>query len=92
MYGRTIIFTLLAPSLWSVIEAAVTSLNANGVIRHLFKSSDNSGFIVEVFSNQDGAGKSLEVCSKFKRAGYGKSNCNRGRNLINLLTMLLVIS
>ena len=61
MYGRTIIFTLLAPSLWSVIEAAVTSLNANGVIRHLFKSSDNSGFIVEVFSNQDEAGKSLEV-------------------------------
>ena len=61
MYGRTIIFTLLAPSLWSVIEAAVTSLNANGVIRHLFKSSDNSGFIVEVFSNHDEAGKSLEV-------------------------------
>ena len=61
MYGRTIIFTLLAPSLWSVIEAAVTSLNANGVIRHLFKSSDNSGFIVEVFSNQDEAGKSLEI-------------------------------
>ena len=61
MYGRTIIFTLLASSLWSVIEAAVTSLNANGVIRHLFKSSDNSGFIVEVFSNQDEAGKSLEV-------------------------------
>ena len=61
MYGRTIIFTLLEPSLWSVIGAAVTSLNTNGVIRHLFKSSDNSGFIVEVFSNQDEAGKSLEV-------------------------------
>ena len=61
MYGRTIIFTLLAPSLWSVIEAAITSLNANGVIRQLFKSIDNSRFIFEVFSNQDEAGKSLEV-------------------------------
>ena len=61
MYGRTIIFTLLAPSLWSVIEAAITSLNANGVMRHLFKSIDNSGFIVEAFSNQGEAGKSLEV-------------------------------
>jgi hypothetical protein len=60
MYGRTIIFTLLAPSLWSVIEGAAQA-ELNGALRHLFKSSDNSGFIVEVFSSQNEAGKNIEV-------------------------------
>jgi hypothetical protein len=61
MYGMTIIFILLSPSLWSVIEAAGLALISNGVMRHFFKSSDNSGFIVEAFSNQGEARKSLEV-------------------------------
>ncbi len=61
MYGRTIIFTLLAPSLWSVIEAVTkSSIEVQGS-RHLFKSSDNSGFITESFSDQNEAGKNLEV-------------------------------
>ena len=61
MYGRTIIFTLLAPSLWSVIEAAAKPLNDGKVSRYLFKSSDNSGFVTEVFANQGEAGKNLEA-------------------------------
>ena len=62
MYGRTIIFTLLAPSLWSVIEAVARNADSKeGAVRHLFKSTDNSGFVTEIFSNQAEAGKNLEV-------------------------------
>ncbi len=61
MYGRTIIFTLLAPSLWSVIEAVAKPLEQNNGSRHLFKSSDNSGFVAELFVDQNAAGKNLEV-------------------------------
>ena len=61
MYGRTIIFTLLAPSLWSVIETVSQSFNENEVSRYLFKSSDNSGFVTEIFRNQSEAGKNLQV-------------------------------
>tara|TARA_B100000902_G_C26457778_1_gene503977 strand:- start:43 stop:297 length:255 start_codon:yes stop_codon:yes gene_type:complete len=61
MYGRTIIFTLLAPSLWSVIESAAKPVSGGGVSRYLFKSSDNSGFVTEVFTDQGEAGKNLEA-------------------------------
>ena len=61
MYGRTIIFTLLAPSLWSVIESVAKPVNSGGVSRYLFKSSDNSGFVTEVFNDQGEAGKNLEA-------------------------------
>ena len=54
-------FTLLAPSLWSAIEAVAQPLRLEGASRHLFKSSDNSGFIVEIFKDQNDAGNSLEV-------------------------------
>ena len=61
MYGRLITFTLLAPSLWSVVEAVAKSHNEDVYSRHLFKSSDNSGFIVEVFSSKDHAGERIGV-------------------------------
>ena len=61
MYGRLITFTLLAPSLWSVVEAVAKSYEENENARHLFKSSDNSGFIVEKFINKEEAGKRIEV-------------------------------
>lgn len=61
MYGRTIIFTLLAPSLWSVIDSVAQPLDDRGVSRYLFKSSDNSGFVTELFANQNEAGDNLEV-------------------------------
>jgi hypothetical protein len=54
-------FTLLAPSLWSVIEAVAIPIGEGSNFRYLFKSTDNSGFIVEVFLNQAEAGKNLEV-------------------------------
>ena len=61
MYGRLITFTLLAPSLWSVVEAVAKSYGENGSARQLFKSSENSGFIIETFPTKDEAGKKLEV-------------------------------
>ena len=61
MYGRAINFTLLAPSLWSVVEAVAQPIDTEDLKRNLFKSSDNSGFVTEIFSNQAEAGKNLEV-------------------------------
>ena len=61
MYGRTIIFTLLAPSLWSVIESVSQPVDDNDVLRHLFRSTDNSGFITEIFRDQSQAGQNIEV-------------------------------
>lgn len=61
MYGRLITFTLLAPSLWSVVEAVAKSYHENGHSRDLFKSSDNSGYIVETFISKEDAGTRIEV-------------------------------
>ena len=61
MYGRTIIFTLLAPSLWSLIEAVSKPMEDSINSRYLFKSSDNSGFVFELFENQTVAGNQIEV-------------------------------
>ena len=48
MYGRAINFTLLAPSLWSVVEAVAQPIDNEELKRNLFKSSDNTGFIIEI--------------------------------------------
>ena len=61
MYGRLITFTLLAPSLWSVVEAVAKSYKESQNTRRLFKSTDNSGFIVETFPNKEEAGQKIEV-------------------------------
>ena len=52
MYGRAINFTLLAPSLWSVVEAVAQPIETGDMKRNLFKSSDNTGFIIEIFAGQ----------------------------------------
>ena len=61
MYGRAINFTLLAPSLWSVVEAVAQPINTDDITRNLFKSSDNTGFIIEVFPSKQVAGSNLDV-------------------------------
>jgi len=61
MYGRLITFTLLAPSLWSVVEAVAKSYAEGQNTRRLFKSTDNSGFIIETFPNKEEAGQKIEV-------------------------------
>ena len=61
MYGRAINFTLLAPSLWSVVEAVAQPVEEDGIKRNLFKASDNSGFIIEIFSFKNVAGANIEV-------------------------------
>ena len=49
MYGRNINFTLLAPSLWAVVEAIASNVEEDKYKRMLFKTGENSGFIIEVF-------------------------------------------
>ena len=51
MYGRNITFTLLAPSLWSVVQAIASNIEEEKYNRMLFKTGDNNGFIIEVFEN-----------------------------------------
>ena len=61
MYGRAINFTLLAPSLWSVVEAVAQTIETGDMKRNLFKSSDNTGFIIEIFTSKEIAGFNLDV-------------------------------
>ena len=61
MYGRIISFTLLAPSLWSVVEAIGSKLNNENHKRFLFKSAENAGFIVEIFTDRKNAGSNLDT-------------------------------
>ena len=61
MYGRAINFTLLAPSLWSVVEAVAQPIDTDEMKRNLFKSTDNTGFIIEVFPSKQLAGSNLDV-------------------------------
>ena len=61
MYGRNINFTLLAPSLWAVVEAIGSNLEEDKYKRMLFKTGDNSGFIIEVFDSISSAGKKIET-------------------------------
>ena len=59
MYGRNINFTLLAPSLWAVVEAIASNVEEEKYKRMLFKTWDNIGFILEVFENISVAGKKI---------------------------------
>ena len=61
MYGRNINFTLLAPSLWAVVEAISSNIEENEYKRMLFKTGDNSGFIIEIFESIAVAGKKIET-------------------------------
>ena len=61
MYGRNISFTLLAPSLWAVVQAIGSNIYEEKYQRTLFKTGDNSGFIIELFDSITIAGKKIET-------------------------------
>ena len=61
MYGRVISFTLLAPSLWSVVESIGSKKNDGDYKRFLFKSAENAGFLVELFDERKTAGQNIEA-------------------------------
>ena len=69
MYGRNIIFTLLAPSLWAVVEAIASNIEEEKYKRMLFKTGDNNSFIIEVFENITVAGKKIETMKAMQRLG-----------------------
>jgi len=48
MYGRVINFTLLAPSLWSILDVAA-KVNPSDFSRQIFKSGDNIGYVWRFF-------------------------------------------
>ena len=82
MYARVINFTLLAPSLWTVVQAAASIDTSKGHTVLLFKSSENSGVIVELFSDIKMAGKelrALEILQKFKEQAMAKVNVLEGK-------------
>ena len=61
MYTRTISFTLLAPSIWSIVEALASNVENDKLKRYLFKSTENAGFIIEIFSNKADAGLNIDT-------------------------------
>ena len=61
MYARKISFTLLAPSIWPVLETAARQVSEPGYIRYLMKTNNNSGVVFEVFENKGGASQKLEA-------------------------------
>ena len=69
MYGRNINFTLLAPSLWAVVEAIATNIEEEKYKRMLFKTGDNTGFIIEVFDSISIAGKKIETMKALQGLG-----------------------
>ena len=60
-YTRCITFTLLAPSIWPLIEAFSNTGKEEGYERYLCKTSQNSGIIYEVFQNKKSASDKLDV-------------------------------
>ena len=84
MYGRIISFTLLAPSLWSVVESIGSKQSSENHKRFLFKSAENAGFIVEIFSDRKTAGSNLETMKAMqglREQAMAKVNVSEGEGL-----------
>tara|TARA_B100000886_G_scaffold115463_1_gene77679 strand:+ start:197 stop:451 length:255 start_codon:yes stop_codon:yes gene_type:complete len=80
MYGRVISFTLLAPSLWSILDVAAKVIPQD-FSRQIFKSGDNVGYVVEAFSSKDQAGKNIELLQSLqglKEQGMAKVQVTEG--------------
>ena len=60
MYARKITFTLLAPSIWPVIEAVGKTHIGDDYRRYLMKTNSNSGLLMEVFASRQNASQKLE--------------------------------
>lgn len=61
MYCRTITFTLLAPSIWPLIEAVAKTSEEGDYNRFLMRANNNSGVVIETFESSDLATARLEV-------------------------------
>ena len=61
MYARKITFTLLAPSIWPVVEAVATTNSSDDYKRYLMRTNNNAGIIFEVFESKEGAGNKLDA-------------------------------
>ena len=84
MYGRIISFTLLAQSLWSVVESIGYKQSSENHKRFLFKSAENAGFIVEIFSDRKIAGSNLETMKAMqglREQAMAKVNVSEGEGL-----------
>ena len=83
MYGRVISFTLLAPSLWSILDVAA-KVNSTDFSRQIFKSGDNVGYVIEVFSSKSQAGKNIELLKSLqglKEQGMAKVQVTEGEKV-----------
>ena len=78
-------FTLLAPSLWTVVEAIGSIKNDNNHKRFLFKSAENAGFIVEIFTDRKNAGSSLDTIKAMqglREQAMAKVNVSEGEGIL----------
>ena len=77
MYCRTITFTLLAPSIWPLIEAVAKTSQDGGYSRFLMRANNNSGVVIETFEH-DGLpaasrGQALQALNEQAMAKIGVS-------------------
>ncbi len=63
MYFRIISFTLLAPSLWAMINQFKANKNDN---LKVIKIAENKGFILESFKDASTAGRSTEILASMQ--------------------------
>ncbi|HBD51717.1 MAG TPA: hypothetical protein DIC41_04760 [Alphaproteobacteria bacterium] len=61
MYCRAITFTLLAPSIWPLVEAVAKSHDEGDYSRLLMKSGNNTGVVIETFGTSETAAAHLDV-------------------------------
>ena len=83
MYGRVISFTLLAPSLWSILDIAA-KVSPTGFSRQIFKSGDNAGYVIEVFPSKTQAGKNIDLLKSLqglKEQGMAKVQVTEGEEV-----------
>jgi len=83
MYGRVISFTLLAPSLWSILDVAA-KVDPQGFTRQIFKAGDNSGYVIETFPSKGEAGRNLELLKSLqglKEQGMAKVQVTEGEEV-----------
>ena len=61
MYCRTITFTLLAPSIWPLVEAVAKTRQDGGYSRYLMRANNNGGMVIETFADSSLASAHLDV-------------------------------
>ena len=73
MYCRTITFTLLAPSIWPLIEAVAKTSEEGDYNRFLMRANNNSGVVIEMATAHLEVLRALQALNEQAMAKIGVS-------------------